>query len=214
MSKKKGKRTRKPRRKQGKFTEKSQRRIFWGLLLAGSVILISVWSFISLHNFQKCNKLIQFPPVNLIISSPRYLSPNEIEIIYISVENTENEDIALDIILSKASASLVFVGVNENNTIVKGTLPGQEYFTKEVKLLIPWDINDTNDLLGKDADIRLVGFVNGSQLIDESVCVSIAPVPWIRSMSNIVSAALGGLVVLLIKEKWDQINKVIGDDKK
>ncbi len=98
------------------------------------------------------------------------------------------------------------LGLDDNNSIFKGVLSGQEYVNKKVSVFIPWDVNDQNNLLGENPSILLSGTISGNQ-VSESVCVSIAPIPWIRSISNIISPMLLGLVVWMMKTKWDQINK-------
>lgn len=192
--------------KQREFSKKTQSKILWGLSLSSFVILLSIWSFSSLLVFQKCNESFQFSPINIIISSPKYLSPNEIEPIYFSIENTGKDDANVSIVAKKSDMSFVMLGLDDNNSIFDGVLSGQEYVNKKVSVFIPWDVNDRSNLLGENSSILLSGTINGNQ-VNEVVCVSIAPIPWIRSISNIISPLLFGLVAWMIKMKWDQINK-------
>ena len=181
-----------------------QRLLLWHLL-AGLVVMLSLWAFVTWHTIQRYYDQWEISSVSFLVSSPKYISANEEEEMRIGVGNSRSNDVEVVFRLVNNGPLIGFLGVEKGNSIYSGSLQSQEQVNRQLKIFFPWDVNQANDVLGKIARLSLWGSVDNTPLQKVAdLEIMIAPVPWAKSISNYLGTALGGLVLWLSKELWDQ----------
>jgi hypothetical protein len=190
--------------------------LWWALALL--VILVSFWLFLGYHTWQEYSQCWDLPPVRVLLSSPRYLSPGEEEEIRFAAENHRDSVVQVAFRLINEGALLSFFGTEGSNVFYAGPVQAQEQISRKFRVFFPFSFSfsdrQASNVLGKSAGLSLWGSVDGQVLQRVAdLPLSIAPFPQAKAWCNRVGATLAVLVLWLIKEVWSQVKEVAKAEK-
>lgn len=172
-------------------------------LLSGLVFTTVFGLFLGYLTFEKSVTRGKVPPLDVTVSSSKYLSANEDETVVLGMENTDQNKVDVEFRLENKSQMSAHIGMEANNAFYLGPVSGREQVNRELRVHFPCSLGRAFDVLGQKAGLSLWGAL-GAKPIEKisDLPIVIGPIPWARKVFAANSAGWGLLVTFLITGLW------------
>jgi hypothetical protein len=181
------------------------KKLKWSVL-ALAIVIFSLWAFTFSITIQKFSETRMFPPLSVLVYSPKYISPNENESIVFGVHNGQNSDISAKLRLIGDNSQPCFIKGERTNTILEGQINSLSQINQNLTVLYPWDMSQTGKL-GRIAGLSLWGEIGNGSATKQELPIRIAPLPWIRSLKYYSGLSMFPFVAFFVYVVIDKIRQ-------
>jgi hypothetical protein len=178
--------------------------------------LVAVWAVVTIIGilvaffilpFQRYTESFSFGSIRALVFSPKYISVYEDEELRFAFENPTANAVTVTFGLENNSALPGFLGLQESSTIYAGTIQSRQQINRQTKVFFHADISQLGELAAHVSRLGLWGSIDGSPVEKKELEIYFAPIPFARSLGNVLGTAFLGLAGLLVRELWDQLKK-------
>jgi len=181
-----------------------------GLLVAVWVMVIIIGAVIGffISPLQRYAESLLFGSIRALVFSPKYISLNEDEELRFAFENPTANAVTVTFGLENNSALPGFLGLQESSIIYSGTIQSRQQINRQTRVFFHTDLSRLGELSAQVPRLGLWGSIDGSPLEKKDLEIYFAPLPFARSLGNVLGTAFVGLTGLLAREVWDQLKKI------
>jgi hypothetical protein len=181
---------------------KAWRPVVWILALALFVIMLSSWVYIAGHTIQLYEQEFAVSHLRVLVSAPKYLSPNEDEEISFVIQNLAAFKTHAVIHLTAPEREFWFVGLTERSKCYEGDIDQAEQINCQLKIRFPYR---QRAILNQPAHLNIRGMI-GNQKEERELAIAISPIPKSRWLGNLLGTALIGILLVLCNDSWKMLN--------
>lgn len=181
------------------------RKLKWAVL-ASAIVIFSLWAYTLSITIQKFSETRDFPPLSVLVNSPKYISPNENESIVFGVQNVQNSGVSAKLRLVGNKSQPCFIKGERTNTILEGLIQSRGQINQNLTVLFPWDVSQTGKL-GRMAGLSLWGEIGSGSATEQELPIRIAPLPWIRTLKFYSGLSMFPFVAFFVFIVIDKIRR-------
>ena len=186
-------------------------KFFWGLVLAGLIILLFTSAYLSYYNLQShCEGSWESQNVKVALNSPEYASVGDMNTIDITAVNARDDSAIITVKLIYLGSSICLTEPAESQVVNFGKLSTQERATRQVGMQFPLCINQLSfqNLPGQlvQFEVWLTVEDQPPQLLD-TVSLHVMPIPLSKKLSGVTWALFAGLSTWALKELWGLVKE-------
>ena len=195
------------KRKTGQRVDSKRMRRFRWFLISGIVLLTCLGLILGFLTFERSVTRSGLPPLKLTVSSSKFLSANEDEIIVLGMENMDSNKVDVEFRLENEGVVPVHMGLAASNAFYLGQVSAGEQVNRQVNVNFPCSFSQVLEVVNQEAGLSLWGGLKATQIKKvKDLPLMIGPIPWARRLFTVTSSLFGVLVSFLIFEVvWEKV---------
>jgi hypothetical protein len=175
-----------------------------GLLAAVLVVVTLIGAVIGLFIFPRYAESVLFGSIRALVVSPKYISVYEDEELRFAFENPTATAVTVTFGLENNGILPGFLGLQESSTIYSGTIQSRQQINRQTKVFFHADLSQLGELSTRVPRLGLWGSIDDAPMEKKDLEIYLAPIPFARSLWNVLGTAFLGLAGLLVRELWNQ----------